>query len=109
MNLFRGIGAVAGWLLALFGLLSAIVATLRFAWRTLRRWSRFLDDWFGTDEHPGMVKRVAELADELANVKRDLAETRAQLHPNGGSTVADAVRRIESKVGAVPPPPPDGQ
>lgn len=97
-------GAVLGWLAAAFAVLAGIGAGGRLAWRTLRGLARFLDDWkevrgwmLGDDEHPSM-------AAQLVDLRRRMARVEGQFARNGGATLADAVDRLESAVGTVPPP-----
>lgn len=60
---------------AVFGLLARIALT---TWRGIRRVSRFLDDWFGSPERPGVpaqpgvMERVAATEDGVADLREDV-------------------------------------
>lgn len=56
-------------------------------WRMARRTSRFLDVWEGTGQTPSIPTRIATVE-----------ERTAQLERNGGSSVRDAVERIEHRL-----------
>jgi hypothetical protein len=68
----------------------------RWMRQRLRRLDRFLEDWFG-DPGADDERRLGVMA-RLRQVERRLARVEGQLKPNGGSTVMDAVMRIEQAV-----------
>lgn len=57
---------------------------------TLHKLRDFLDDWGGEPERPGVPGRLG--------VMSRLDRIEAQLRPNGGSTLRDAVTRIEHAI-----------
>jgi methyl-accepting chemotaxis protein len=81
----------------------AIVAALGLLWakvvRPLLRLGRnvatFAEDWYGSPADPDRG------IDERPGVMRQLHEIRHELQANSGSTLKDAVRRVENKVGGV--------
>lgn len=85
--------ALLAWLGGLVVVLGGAAAAVRRAWRTLRAMGRFLDDWFGTDDRPGVIARLDRL-EKLAG----------QLERNGGHSVADQVAQIASTVEAATTP-----
>lgn len=87
VQLVLGIGGVAGALLAIGALASALLRPLR---RLDRRMSDFQDDWYGRPARPG-YPAVPGIPERLAQIEK---ETR----PNGGGTMKDALRRIETWV-----------
>ncbi len=80
---------------AAVGALSGVLVTLGVAWtRVVRPIQRIAEDWrgeparpdAGIPERPGMMLRMARLE--------------AEMHPNHGSSLRDAVNRMESNLGA---------
>lgn len=77
------------------------VAAVTFIWLVVRKVRpffegirNFLDDWNGTVERPG-VKARPGVMQRLENVETGLDLANHQLHPNGGSSVADKVNQIK--------------
>lgn len=77
--------AIAG---ALTVVLGGLVAVWRWAWPFLRRVGHFLDDWFGEPARPGFVGQPG--------VMERLARVEHEVHTNSGSSMRDAVNRIEA-------------
>lgn len=78
-------------IMAVAGLLVAITAIAVFVRKFIdivRKTVRFFDQWLGTDEEPGF-------ADRLKYIEKDLKEVHAEVSYNSGSSLKDAVRRIE--------------
>ena len=94
-----GSGLNPAWVTAALALVVAVAGciawALRWGWRILTRTTRFLDDFFGeparkgVPERPGVMSRLQSLTDEVTKV-------RAQVIPNGGSSLRDAVDRVSS-------------
>lgn len=90
-------------LAAIVAALAIVIGAVRFAVRFIQRVVHFLDDWQGEEgragmpSHPGVMERLATLESRTA-----------QLTPNGGGHMVDAVRRIEQNLAehleACPPP-----
>lgn len=76
--------AVAGVLVAI----TAIVVFVRQALGVVRKTVRFFDQWLGTEEDPGF-------ADRLKYIEKDLREIHNEVTYNSGSSIKDAVKRIE--------------
>ena len=55
--------------------------------RFLRRVGHFLDDFYGEDKRPGQAQRPG-LMQRMQTIE-------AEMHPNGGSSMRDAINRIE--------------
>ncbi|WP_199881593.1 hypothetical protein [Streptomyces sp. CB03911] len=74
--------------------ISAILGGLALVWRTVRRIARLIEefgeDWRGTPPRPGVPGRrgVMERLDRIEH----------ELHPNSGSSLRDAVDRVEQSV-----------
>lgn len=77
--------AVAGVLVAI----TAIAIFVRQFLGIVRKTVRFFDQWLGTDEDPGF-------ADRLKEIERDLKDVHKEVTYNSGSSLKDAVRRIEN-------------
>jgi hypothetical protein len=76
---------VAGVLIAI----TAIVVFVRQALAIVRKTVRFFDEWLGTEEEPGFAQR-------LKGIERDLNEVHKEVTYNSGTSLKDAVRRIEN-------------
>jgi hypothetical protein len=85
----------AAWVGALAAVVAVVLAgPARWAWRLLRGTSRFLDDWAGHGERPGVM-------DRLAAVERNIVEVRTQIRPDHGHSLRDVVHRTASDVADV--------
>ena len=83
--------------------LTGICTLAYFIWRKAVRpaWHQFsqlLADWHGSPERPGVPARPGVLA-RLAAMDERLASVEGQLTRNGGSSMRDAVDRVENKLG----------
>ena len=76
--------AIAGTLIAI----TAIAVFVRQTVGIIRKTVRFFDQWLGTEEDPGF-------ADRLKYIEKDLKEIHNEVTYNSGSSIKDAVRRIE--------------
>lgn len=92
-------GAVATALIAVG---TVVIFGGRWAFRTLRRIDVFLDDWYGEPARPGQPARPG-VPERLEAIENRVGRVETQLRPNGGSTLRDAVARIEETVRADPP------
>jgi hypothetical protein len=77
-----GVGSAVGVIL---GVIRPIVKKFR---RVSASLERFIEDWFGSDAEPGRDK-VPGVMERLNNIDGELKH-------NGGSTMKDAVKRLES-------------
>lgn len=66
-------------------------------WRGLRSIGHLVDDLRGEPARPGVPARPG-IMDRLAQVETDVARVRAEVTPNGGGSMKDAVGRIETKL-----------
>ncbi|MEU3563507.1 hypothetical protein [Kitasatospora sp. NPDC006786] len=84
------VDALAAWAAAL----GAIAAVLGLIWRAVRRIHTVLDawsdDWQGTEARPGVPARPGVMV--------RIAAIEHELHPNSGSSLRDAVDRVEVAV-----------
>jgi hypothetical protein len=60
--------------------------------------TRFMDDWYGTEDFPGVVERLSEGNLRFDKIEEEIATVKAELFTNGGSSVRDAINRIEAAV-----------
>lgn len=91
MSAWSNAGIVIGVLAAGLTLIGAWCAALVKAGRAARRVSRFLDEFLGHGDEPGLVERVDGLAETVERIK-------AQVLPNGGSSLRDAVDQVRSEL-----------
>nr|WP_240982096.1 MULTISPECIES: hypothetical protein [unclassified Streptomyces] len=83
-------------MVAVGGALALLLRTSRSLRTFTRRVGEFLDDWSGVDARPGVPERPGVMA-RLGSVEKQLAEVRHELHPNSGSSLRDAVDRVDAR------------
>lgn len=80
---------------------AALSAVLYIANRFItlfKTWFKFIDDWNGTDEKPGVVARLAEGNARFDKIESELACVKAELFNNHGTSLRDAIDRIEEHI-----------
>ena len=86
-------------LLQFIGLAAAAAAGLGYFLNLIikitKTWYRFVDDWYGSEEKPGIVERLNDGQDHFNKIDVELATIKAELFNNGGSSLRDAIDRIE--------------
>lgn len=118
--------AVAGLVTVMLAALAGLGKTGVFVVRTVRKLAQIADDWVGEDPRPGLpegrlgvLRRLdllmqdsaaarAETAAELAALRERVTAIEAQLQPNGGGSLRDAVDRLVSSDGAATVATPSG-
>lgn len=93
------------WLIgagAFLALCWAVRRPAKFIYQTIIKIHKFLDEWFGNDEHPGMPQRMTAVEQAVVNNSTQmdqqsftLGELRHELKPNGGSSMNDRLTRVE--------------
>lgn len=61
-------------------------------------WFKFIEDWYGTEEKPGITQRLNEGQEHFNKIDIELATIKAELFNNGGSSLRDSIDRIEQAV-----------
>ena len=59
--------------------------------KLVRHIVRFLDSFLGTPENPGVLER-------LCNMEEDIKHIKAEVTYNSGTSLKDAVKRIEDRI-----------
>ncbi|MEU5094956.1 hypothetical protein [Streptomyces sp. NPDC020996] len=82
---------------------AAIGAGLGLLWRLTRgvrriltRVDEFVDDWNGVPARPGVPERPGVMT-RLDGIEERLASVEHELHPNSGSSLRDAVDRVDRR------------
>jgi hypothetical protein len=83
-----------------FIVLAAAAATglgyfIRLFIKITKTWYTFIDDWYGSEEKPGIVERLNDGQDHFNKIDTELATIKDELFNNGGSSLRDAIDRIE--------------
>jgi hypothetical protein len=85
---------------AIVGIAAAIGVSIRTGvWlaKSVRRVTDFLDDWNGEAARPGYPARKG-VPERLSTMEDRLGRVEGQMRPNGGSTLRDAVDRIDRAI-----------
>ena len=96
-----GSGVSPAWITAAIALVAAVAGCIawaaRWGWRILKRTTHFLDDYFGEPARPGFPDRPGVMQ-RLQSLTDDVARIQAQVIPNGGSSLRDAVDHLAAGV-----------
>lgn len=63
--------------------------------KLFKTWFKFVDDWNGTEEKPGVVDRLAEGNQRFERIESEISIIKAELFNNHGTSLRDAIDRIE--------------
>jgi hypothetical protein len=88
-------------ILTIGGIASAVAAigyVLAKGFKFIQSATRFMDDWYGTEEHPGVVARLSHGNTRFDKIEEEIAIVKAELFNNGGSSLRDSIDRIEQAV-----------
>jgi len=91
MNIILTVGGVATALAAIGYILARGLKFIQSA-------TRFMDDWYGTEEYPGVVERLAHGNARFDCIEGELKIIKEELFNNSGSSLRDAIDRIEEAV-----------
>ena len=78
--------------------IAAIAYLLNKLFKFVQTATRFIDDWYGTDEYPGVVERLAQGNARFDCIESELKIIKEELFNNHGSSLRDAIDRIEEAV-----------
>jgi hypothetical protein len=98
---FSWVLPAAGALILVAGALVVIGKGVRWVFSTLNMIREFLEDWRGEEARPGYHKRPGVM-ERLVSLEEQVGAVKHELKPNSGTSLRDAVDRIE--VHTVPPP-----
>jgi hypothetical protein len=68
---------------------------IRLFIKITKTWYTFIDEWYGSEEKPGIVERLNDGQEHFNKIDTELATIKAELFNNGGSSLRDAIDRIE--------------
>lgn len=88
------VGAALGAILFIVGNLIKLFKT----------WFTFVDDWNGSEDRLGIVDRLEEGSRRFDKIEHEIDIIKAELFNNSGSSLRDAVDRIEAAVAKKPAP-----
>jgi hypothetical protein len=86
------------WIIAVGAALSAIIYIGKKIANLFKSWFNFMDDWYGNDENPGIIERLAEGNKRFEALEKDMGIIKAELFNNHGTSLRDAIDRIEQAV-----------
>lgn len=99
-----------GWLMTIITIIGAATTVSIFArkvFKVVKRIVHFLDDYFGIDERPGFDK-IPGVAERIKNIEENLGYmclrldiVEQELTPNHGSSIKDAINRIDKRLSQV--------
>ena len=70
---------------------------LHKATKLTKRFIHFLDDYFGEEERPGFEGRPG-MQERLRYMESEIACISYEMRPNSGSSIKDAINRIEKRL-----------
>jgi archaellum component FlaC len=105
---------VAENILALAAIITAatvLIVAIRRVSKVIKKAVHFFDDYFGEDERPGVQRRpgiserlssmescLNKVDERLGTVEYKIESIEKELQPNSGSSLRDAINRIEDRV-----------
>jgi len=81
------------------GLTVIIVSGFKMS-KLLKRFIHFLDDYFGEEARPGFAGRPG-MQERLRKIEEDVDHISYEMKPNSGSSIKDAINRIEQRLTAL--------
>lgn len=102
MNFWQWLLTIAAAITVLLGALTGLGKAGSWVSGRLKKIDRFLEEWNGDEarpgwpERPGVMKRLADLEQEVKTMKDELAKVSHEVKPNGGGSMRDSINRMES-------------
>ena len=94
-------------IVAIIGAVTTASIFFRKVFKIIKRIVHFLDDYFGIEERPGFEK-VPGVAERIKNIEQNLGymcvrldTVEKELTPNHGTSIKDAINRIEKRLSQV--------
>lgn len=87
------------WIILIGAAASAIAAIsflLNKFFKLFGTWFTFINDWYGNEDTPGVVERLAEGNKRFDYIEGELKVIKEELFNNHGSSLRDAIDRIEA-------------
>lgn len=85
-------------------MLAASVTAIGVIWvavykatKLTKRFIHFLDDYFGEEERPGFYGRPG-MQERMRIIEEELKHIAYEMKPNSGSSIKDAINRIEKRL-----------
>ena len=86
----------------LIGAAASAIGAIGFLFTKLFRlfgtWFEFINDWYGTEDKPGVNQRLDAGATRFEFIEGELKIIKEELFNNHGSSLRDAIDRIEAAV-----------
>ena len=92
--------SVAAGVALVMAVLAIVGWVIRWGWRVLRRLGHFLDDYNGQPARDGLPERPGFMA-RLTSLEQLLQHVVDETKPNHGSSLRDAVNRMERDIGDI--------
>lgn len=84
----------------LIGATASAIGAIAFFFSKLFRlfgtWFTFINDWYGTDDKPGVNERLDQGSARFDFIESELKTIKEELFNNHGSSLRDAIDRIEA-------------
>jgi len=64
-------------------------------YKLFKTWFKFIEDWNGTDDNPGVMERLAIGSEKFEILEKDVQIIKMELFNNHGTSLRDAIDRIE--------------
>jgi hypothetical protein len=93
----ESVGVLLAAILAAAGILGLALKTARKAWKGLRNLGHLVDELLGIEAR-GSRPAVPGWAARLDQIQEDLGKVKAQVFPNGGSSLRDAVDGLSDRL-----------
>jgi hypothetical protein len=89
---------VLEWIVLFGAAVGAIAYLANVFFKLFKTWFKFIEDWNGTEENPGIVDRLKIGDARFEKIEHELGVIKSELFSNGGSSMRDAINRIENNI-----------